>query len=112
MAAGGLGAWADVDNQLARIAPVLSSSGVWVRFMRDSGAPPRLGVVNPATIGGHQVRAEITAVRYLDGEGWVFLFHTAPDAMPLPLGTDVIQASQRVALLLGVLGPEAGASCG
>lgn len=112
MAADGLGAWVDVDNQLARIAPVLSSRGVWVRFMRDTGMPPRLGVVNPSTIGGNPVRAEVTAVRYLDGDGWMFLFHTARDAMPLPLGADVIQVGQRVALLLGVLGPEAGVSCG
>jgi len=96
-----LGDWVDVDNQLARIAPVLSQLGLWLRFMRDSGRPPRLGVVNPSAGPTRSVRAELTVVR-ADGPGWCFVFHSAPDALALPLGTNAVAAAKRTAFLLGV----------
>jgi hypothetical protein len=106
-APGVLGAWVDVDNQLARIAPVLAVVGVWVRFMRDSGMPPRLGVVNPDTDTPFTVRGEVTVVPNPDGGGWVFQYHVKPGGLPLPLGVDAVAAASRVAYLLG-LAPAGG----
>lgn len=105
-----LGIWVDVDNQLARIAPVLAAVGVWVRFMRDSGMPPRLGVVNPDTRPPFTVRGEVTAVPNPDGAGWVFRFHAAAGGSPLLLGVDAVAAAPRVAYLLGVMSGGGGSS--
>lgn len=96
-----LGDWVDVDNQLARIAPVLAEYGMRVRFMRDSGRAPRLGVVNPETGPAYSVRGELTAVQ-VDGPFWGFRFHADAGGLPLLLGTDVFDAAARTAYLLGI----------
>lgn len=100
--AGVLGEWVDVDNQLAPMASALAVAGVWLRFKRDSGMPPRLGVVNPATRPQFTIRGEVTAVPNPDGAGWVFRYHDDAGGLPLPLGADVLAAASRVAHLLGV----------
>jgi hypothetical protein len=100
-ARGVLGDWVDVDNQLARIAPVLAEFGIRLRFMRDSGRAPRLAVVNPSTGPEYSVRAELTAVR-LDGPYWGFMYHATPEGLPLLLGADVFAVAARTAYLLGI----------
>lgn len=101
-----LGDWVDVDNQLARIAPVLVATGLWVRFMRDAGVPTRLRVVNPATGPAHSVHAELTVAR-MDGPAWIFMYHSAPDVLPLALGVNAHAAASRVAHLLAVVSERA-----
>ena len=108
--AGRIGDWVDVDNQLARVASALSVAGVWLRFKRDSGMPPRLGVVNPATRPRFTIRGEVTAVPNPDGGGWVFQFHAERGGLPLPLGTDAVAAAVRVAHLLGIV-PDRADGC-